>query len=132
VKLGYVKQTAWGRQIILLQPRVHFNRSGLCIIHGFGTEKIVRCNWRFIITKFHCIFFYSRTFYNNQIYFVQQELLYSSIWYLNNIHLKGEKPGLVVRAEDSHPRGHGFEPRHILDGCKQFASYYIKEKLKKM
>jgi hypothetical protein len=42
----------------------------------------------------------------------------------------GEKPGLVVRAEDSHPRGRGFESRCILDGCKRFASYYIKEKLK--
>jgi hypothetical protein len=42
----------------------------------------------------------------------------------------GEKPGLVVRAEGSRPRGRGFESRRILDGCKQFASYYIKEKLK--
>ncbi len=42
----------------------------------------------------------------------------------------GEKPGLVVRAEDSRPRGRGFEFCRILDGCKQFASYYIKEKLK--
>ena len=40
------------------------------------------------------------------------------------------EPGLVVRAEDSHPRGHGFKSRRILDGCKKFASYYIKEKLK--
>jgi hypothetical protein len=40
----------------------------------------------------------------------------------------GEKPGLVVRAEDSSPRGRGFESRRILDGCKQFARYYIKEK----
>ncbi len=40
------------------------------------------------------------------------------------------KPGLVVRAEDSRPRGCGFESRHLLDGCKRFASYYIKEKLK--
>jgi hypothetical protein len=36
----------------------------------------------------------------------------------------------VVREEDSHPRGRGFESRRILDGCKQFASYYIEEKLK--
>jgi hypothetical protein len=36
----------------------------------------------------------------------------------------------VVRAEDSRPRGRGFESRRILDGCKRFASYYIKEKLK--
>jgi hypothetical protein len=39
----------------------------------------------------------------------------------------GEKPGLVVRAEDSSLRGRGFKSRRILDGCKQFASYYIKE-----
>jgi hypothetical protein len=44
--------------------------------------------------------------------------------------IKCEKPGLVVRAEDSRPRGRGFESRRILDGCKRFASYYIKEKLK--
>jgi hypothetical protein len=25
------------------------------------------------------------------------------------------------------PRGRGFESRRILDGCKQFASYYIKK-----
>ncbi len=42
----------------------------------------------------------------------------------------GEKPGLVVRAEDSRPRGRGFKSRCILDGYKRFASYYIKEKLK--
>jgi hypothetical protein len=36
----------------------------------------------------------------------------------------------VVRAEDSRPNGSGLESRCILDGCKQFASYYIKEKLK--
>ena len=35
----------------------------------------------------------------------------------------------MVRAEDSHPRGHGFESRRILDGCKQIASYYIKRKI---
>ncbi len=29
-----------------------------------------------------------------------------------------------------HPRRRGFESRRILVGCKQFASYYIKEKLK--
>ncbi len=39
--------------------------------------------------------------------------------------------GLVVKADGSWPRGRGFKPRHrILDGCKRFASYYIKEKLK--
>jgi hypothetical protein len=43
--------------------------------------------------------------------------------------VQGKKPGLVVRAEDSRPRGHGFESRRILDGCKRFASYY-KEKFK--
>ena len=36
----------------------------------------------------------------------------------------------MVRAEGSRPRGRGFESRRILDGCKRFASYYIKEKLK--
>ncbi len=36
----------------------------------------------------------------------------------------------MVRAEDSRPRGRGFNSRRILDGCKRFASYYIKEKLK--
>ena len=36
----------------------------------------------------------------------------------------------MVRVEDSRPRGRGFESRRILDGCKRFASYYIKEKLK--
>ena len=36
--------------------------------------------------------------------------------------------GLVVRAEGSRPRGRGFESRRNLYGCKQFASYYIKEK----
>jgi hypothetical protein len=39
--------------------------------------------------------------------------------------------GLVVKADGSWSRGREFKPRHrILDGCKQFASYYIKEKLK--
>jgi hypothetical protein len=43
---------------------------------------------------------------------------------------QGKTPGLVVRAEDWHLRGRGFKSRCILDGCKRFASYYIKEKLK--
>ncbi len=30
----------------------------------------------------------------------------------------GEKPGLVVREEDSRPRGRGFESHRILDECK--------------
>jgi hypothetical protein len=38
--------------------------------------------------------------------------------------------GLGVRAEGSRPRGRWFKSRLILDGCKRFASYYIKEKLK--
>jgi hypothetical protein len=50
------------------------------------------------------------------------------ITYINQIN--SLMPGLVVRAEDSRPRGRGFESRRILDGCKRFASYYIKEKLK--
>ena len=36
----------------------------------------------------------------------------------------------MVRAEDSCPTGCGFVSGRILDGCKQFASYYIKENLK--
>ena len=48
-----------------------------------------------------------------------------------SIFIQGEKPGIVVRAEESRPRGCGFESRRILDGCKQFASYYIK-KIKKI
>ena len=36
----------------------------------------------------------------------------------------------MVRAEDSRPRGRGFESRRILDGRKRFASYYIRENLK--
>ena len=37
----------------------------------------------------------------------------------------------MVKADGSRRRGRGFKPRHrILDGCKTFASYYIKEKLK--
>ena len=31
----------------------------------------------------------------------------------------GEKPGQVVREEDSRPRGRGFESRRMLDGCKR-------------
>jgi hypothetical protein len=38
----------------------------------------------------------------------------------------------VVRAEDSRPRGRGFESRRILDGYKRFAIYYIKEKKLKL
>ena len=34
--------------------------------------------------------------------------------------LLGEKPGLVVRAEGSRPRGRGFKSRRILDECKQY------------
>jgi hypothetical protein len=44
---------------------------------------------------------------------------------------KARSHGLVVKADGSRRRGRGFKPRHtILDGCKQFATYYIKEKLK--
>ncbi len=32
----------------------------------------------------------------------------------------GKSHGLVVKADGSQSRGHGFEPQHcILDGCKQ-------------
>ncbi len=34
------------------------------------------------------------------------------------IVILGEKPGLVVRAEGSCPRGCKFESSRILDGCK--------------
>ncbi len=54
----------------------------------------------------------------------------TNVYITNFVMTRGEKPGLVVRAEDSRPRGCGFESHHILDGCNQFASYYIKEKLK--
>ncbi len=40
--------------------------------------------------------------------------------------LIGEKPGLVVRAEGSRPRGRGFESSGILDGCKWY--YIFNEK----
>ena len=42
--------------------------------------------------------------------------------------VSGEKPGLVVGEEDSHPKGSGFESCHILDGCKR--SYLLHSKLK--
>ncbi len=39
--------------------------------------------------------------------------------------------GLVVMADGSWLRSCGFKTQHrILDGCKQFVSYFIKEKLK--
>ena len=45
--------------------------------------------------------------------------------------IKLRSHGLVVKADGSWPRCHGFKPRHcILIGCKQFAIYYTKEKLK--
>jgi hypothetical protein len=44
-------------------------------------------------------------------------ILIPGVKIINN--LLGKKPGQVVRAEDSRPIGCGFEPRCILDGCKQ-------------
>jgi hypothetical protein len=44
--------------------------------------------------------------------------------------LLGEKPGLVVRAEGSRPRGRGFESRCILDGCKLAITYSMKKEIK--
>jgi len=44
----------------------------------------------------------------------------------------GEKPGLVVRAEDTHPRGRGFISRHILDVCKRSNTYPMKRKIIKV
>ena len=36
------------------------------------------------------------------------------------MNCQGEQPGLVVKAEDSRSRGHGFESRHrILDELKE-------------
>ncbi len=35
----------------------------------------------------------------------------------------------MVRTRDSCPRDCGFKSRRILDGCKQFASYYIERKI---
>jgi hypothetical protein len=55
-----------------------------------------------------------------------KHLNFSNRW--SNVK-KGEKPGLWVREEYSHPRGSGFESRRILDGCKRFASYYMKRKI---
>ena len=40
--------------------------------------------------------------------------------------LMARSHGLVVKADGSWPRDHGFKPRHcILDGCNRFASYYV-------
>ena len=45
------------------------------------------------------------------------------IWY------KARSHGLVIKADGSWPRGCGLKPQHcLLDGCKQFASYYIKDR----
>jgi hypothetical protein len=51
VKLGFNKQLGTGK-IHSLYLGVNYNRGGLCIIHGFGTEKCVRYNWEFVITEF--------------------------------------------------------------------------------
>jgi hypothetical protein len=38
--------------------------------------------------------------------------------------------GLVVKADGSWPRGQEFNPAQcLMNGCKQFASYYITEKI---
>jgi hypothetical protein len=54
VKLGYNKRLVAGK-IDLLEPGVHYNQGSLCIIHVFGTEKIVFYNWMFVLTEFDCI-----------------------------------------------------------------------------
>ena len=47
-------------------------------------------------------------------------LLYTKEHFFLNIKLYlDKKPGLVVRAEDSRPRGRGFQSRRIPDGCKR-------------
>jgi hypothetical protein len=43
----------------------------------------------------------------------------STIIFLNLFLHRGEKPGLVVRAEGSRTRGCGFQSRLILHGCKR-------------
>jgi hypothetical protein len=48
-----------------------------------------------------------------------QRVALKSIVNVKNQDDSGEKPGLVVREEDSCPRGRGFESRRILDGCKR-------------
>jgi hypothetical protein len=60
--------------------------------------------------------------------------VYLNYW-INLIATKINQPershGLVVKADGSWPIGRGFKPRYrILYEYKQFASYYIKEKLK--
>ena len=53
------------------------------------------------------------------------------VWLNQKNMSRSRSHGLVVKAYGSWQRGCGFKPRHrILDGCKRFASYYIKEKLK--
>jgi hypothetical protein len=48
---------------------------------------------------------------------------------VNTVSVLTRSHGLVVKADGSWPRGHGFKPWHrILYKSKQFASYYIKEK----
>jgi len=49
----------------------------------------------------------------------KQIILIIPMLYLKTSKYEGEKPGLVVRAEDSRPRGRGFKSRRILDGCKR-------------
>jgi hypothetical protein len=65
---------------------------------------------------------------------ISKKLFWNSIrflLFLNYQCVVARNHGLVVKADGSCPRGHGFKPRHRrLDGCKRFASYYIKEKLK--
>ena len=56
------------------------------------------------------------TEYNNQC--ISTGGYYNHSVNVNSLSL-GEKPGLVVRAEGSRPRGRGFESRRILDGCKR-------------
>jgi len=59
------------------------------------------------------------------------KLGYKKLTYNKLTYNKAGSHGLVVKADGSWPRGRGFKPRHrILDGCKQFASYYIKKNWK--
>ncbi len=44
---------------------------------------------------------------------------------LKKLMTSGKQPGLVVRAEDSRPRGFGLESHCILDGCKRCQILHI-------
>jgi hypothetical protein len=55
----------------------------------------------------------------NSILFNKKSLLDHPCTTQINKRSIGKKLGIVVREEDSSPRGRGFESRRILDGCKR-------------